>query len=136
MDNFKPEMRSYMDRVFPYPLWMGPKAGIGEAVKGGQRTLAENLRVLMAATPELGSNPKLGAKTKLGVSAISRLVNGHNATLDTLDKLADAFHIQVWQLLMPGLDPKNLPVVQPVSQKEQALYDRIKEAAKELVKET
>jgi transcriptional regulator with XRE-family HTH domain len=115
---------------------MGRKADIDEQVTGSARTLAVNLRALMAATPELGSNPKLGAKTKLGVSAISRLVNGHNATIETLDRLAEAFQLQVWQLLMPGLDPKNLPVVQPVTQKERELYERFKEVAKELVKET
>lgn len=125
-----------MDRVFPYPLWMGQRAAIDSTVQGSARSLAQNLRVLMDAHPDLDSNPKLGKKTKLGVSAISRLLNGHNATLETLDRIAEAFHVQTWQLLMPGLDPKNLPVVQPVSEKERALYERFKEVAKELVKET
>lgn len=125
-----------MDRVFPYPLWMGHRADLDEAVQGSARTLAVNLRALMSATPELGSNPKLGQKTGLGVSAISRIVNGHNATLETLDKLAKAFELEVWQLMLPGLDPKNHPVVQPVSAKERELYERFKEVAKELVRET
>jgi hypothetical protein len=35
--------------------------------------------------------------------------------VDTLDKIASALHLEAWQLLVPGLDPKNLPTHVPAS---------------------
>lgn len=127
-----------MDRVFPYACVVAdtPDMDTDESSHSTESVLAVNLKALMAAHPELGSNPKLGKKTGLGASGISRLVNGHNASLKTVDALAEAFGLHAWQLLVPHLDPKNPPVVQPVSEKERALYERFKEVAKELAKET
>ena len=117
-----------MDRVFPYSQLMGKRRDIDADVSGSARALAENLRTLMDANPALNSNPKLGEKTGLGASAISRLVGGANTTMATVDTLAKVFHVEPWQLLVPGLDPKNLPVLQPLTEQERALYQRLKEA--------
>jgi transcriptional regulator with XRE-family HTH domain len=90
--------------------------------------VSANLKKLMGSNEELGSNPKLGKKTGLGASAISRVLNGHNATLETVDRIGKAFGLPGWQLLIPDLDPGNLPVIQ--SAKEVELYRRLRELVK------
>lgn len=95
------------------------------------KVLGENLVRLMAAHPDLNSNPKLAAKTRLGTGTISRLRNGAvDANMDTLERMARAFHVEAWQLLVPGIDPGNLPTLQPISEQERKLYERIAEAVK------
>jgi transcriptional regulator with XRE-family HTH domain len=95
------------------------------------KVLGDNLRTLMAAHAELGSNPKLAAKTRLGTGTISRMKNGAvDANLDTLERIAHAFGMEPWQLLVPGLEAKNLPTLQPISEQERKLYARIAEAVK------
>ncbi len=92
--------------------------------------LAQNVNALMAHSPEFASNPTLGKKAGLAPSAISRLRNGHNATLETIDKVAAVFGLQSWHLLLPGLDVQNPPVVQ-ISAKEAELYRKLRELVKE-----
>jgi transcriptional regulator with XRE-family HTH domain len=95
--------------------------------------LAANLAGLMAAHSELNSNPKLAKKTELSTGTISRLRNSDvDANLDTLERLARAFQVDPWQLLVPGMDPKNVPTLQPTSEAERRLYERIREMAKEI----
>ena len=50
--------------------------------------------------------------------------------LDTLQSIASAFHLQVWQLLTADLDPSNPPVICQISEAEQALYARLRVAMK------
>lgn len=124
-----------MDRAIPYAPVMGRKA-INQkdeepTSSGTAKVLGQNLESLMRATPELNSNPKLAKKTELGTGTISRLRNGEvDANLATLEKLAAAFHVEAWQLLVAGLDPVNLPTLQPISEQERKLYARIAEAMK------
>ena len=97
------------------------------------KVLGANLRALMGSQPELSSNPKLAEKTKLGTGTISRLKNGQvDATVSTLEALAKAFDMAPWQLLVPNLDPSNRPTLQPVSEQERRLYERLREVAKEI----
>jgi hypothetical protein len=122
-----------MDRDFPYSWGMVPRPSVDSAKPPeSSKVVAANLRKLMRAqgNEELSSNPKLGKKTGLGASAISRLVNGHNATLETVDRVAEAFGLAGWQLLIPNLDPTNPPVVQ-MSAKEADLYRKLKALMKE-----
>jgi transcriptional regulator with XRE-family HTH domain len=87
----------------------------------------------MAATLELGSNPKLAKRTGLSTSTIHRLRNGDvDATLSTLEALSKAFDLEPWQLLVANFDPKNRPVLQPLSEQERRLYARLAEVAKEI----
>lgn len=123
-----------MDRVIPYPSAMGRRdiQKDEEAIASSTaKVLGENLAALMAARPELDSNPKVAAKTRLGTGTISRLRNGMvDANLDTLERIAKAFEVEPWQLLVPGLTPANLPTLQPISEQERKLYARIAEAVK------
>lgn len=87
-----------------------------------------NISRLMQSRPKLNSNPKLGARSGIGVATISRVINGETAaTLDTLAKLAAAFDLAPWQLLVPNLDATNPQILQSISPKEADLYKRLRE---------
>lgn len=123
-------MWSDMDNVLAYSSAMADRPQMDKpALTPSAWVVSANLKKLMDVTPELNSNPKLGKKTGLGASAVSRLLNGHNATLETVDRVAEAFGLPGWQLLIPNLDPGNLPVVQ--SAKEVELYRKLKQLVKE-----
>lgn len=51
--------------------------------------------------------------------------------IDMLAVFAKPFGLQPWQLLVPSLDPANPPVVW-MTQAERDLYDRMRQAAKDL----
>lgn len=52
------------------------------------------------------------ARTKIGRGTIQRIREGEAATrIDSLTKIAEAFGLEVWQLMVPSLDPKALPVI-------------------------
>lgn len=128
-----------MDRVFPYPFWMSTKGDERErkqeasTASATAKVLGKNLQTLMASQADLCSNPKLAKRTGLGTGTISRLRNGDvDANLDTLERLATAFHVQPWQLLVPNIEPASLPVLQSVNEQERRLYERIRDAVKEI----
>lgn len=81
---------------------------------------AENLNRLAR---ECGFGPGTAARIKDQKTSVG---------LDTLEKIADHFHIAVWQLLVPGMDPESPPALLPVSAVERRLYEKIKTAVKEI----
>jgi transcriptional regulator with XRE-family HTH domain len=125
-----------MDRVFTYARRMPRRANDKKEASTASTTakvLGTNIAALMAAHKELNSNPKLAKKTGLGTATLSRVRNGEvDANLDTLERLAKAFHIEAWQLLVPRMEPNNLPALQAISPEERRLYERLREVAKEL----
>lgn len=52
--------------------------------------------------------------------------------VDVLDKIAEAFDLETWHLLVPHLDPRNPPVF-ILDKKQQEFFDRMKSAYKDLV---
>lgn len=52
--------------------------------------------------------------------------------LEVIDKIAKHFHVEPWQLLIPGFNPDNMPTLQPLSEQERKLYERLAEVAKEI----
>lgn len=93
--------------------------------------LRGNLSALMKANKELNSNPKVARKTGLSTSSVSRLLNGQvDATLETVEKLAQAFQLSAWQLLVPDIEPDNLPALQPRTKQEQRLLEGVRELAR------
>ena len=93
--------------------------------------LRQNLKALMAATKD---GPKtqgaLFRKSGVAQATIGRILTGkgENARIETVDRLANAYGLQGWQLMVPGMDPSNPPVLVPVSKAERALYDGLKAA--------
>lgn len=69
--------------------------------------------------------------THIGIATVVRIRDQQTSVgLDVLDKISARFNTSAWQLLVPGFDPANKPTLQPVSDKERALYDRIMSAAR------
>lgn len=72
--------------------------------------LWDNLCALMRV-----DNPSVDAvqrKTKVGRGTIQRIKEGQTSVgLDNLDRIASAFQVSVWQLLVPELDPNSLPAL-------------------------
>ena len=76
--------------------------------------LARNLNRLMAATYSLNSNTKLVKRSGLGLGTMGRVRNAQvDATTDTIDKLAESFGIEPWELLAPQ-DMAQSPTAQPL----------------------
>jgi transcriptional regulator with XRE-family HTH domain len=98
--------------------------------------LQQNLKSLMASTDGPKSQGELCRKSGVAQATIGRILNGQgeNARIETVDKLAKAYGLEGWQILVAGMDPNNLPVLQPISKEERALYDRLKDLTKDLRK--
>ena len=93
-----------------------------------RKVLAQNLHRLMAARPKLNSNPKLSKRSGVGIATLSRILNMSSAaTLDTVTRLASAFEMTPWQMLVPGLDPSNPQILRSTSPAEEALYSKLRE---------
>lgn len=74
--------------------------------------LSENLKALMAHDPELTTEPKVAKAAGVDQKTVWRMIKKSNSsTLDKIAKVAAAFDLQAWQLLVPGLEPENPPVV-------------------------
>jgi hypothetical protein len=53
-------------------------------------------------------------------------------TLDTAERLANAAGYHLWQMISPNFDPENPPILRAVTQQEAALYERLREIARDL----
>jgi transcriptional regulator with XRE-family HTH domain len=57
------------------------------------------------------------------VSSAQRIIDGETgATLDTLEQLALAFGVSVYQMVAPDIDPSNPPVITGATEAERRLY--------------
>lgn len=98
--------------------------------------LQQNLKACMAMAGYPQSQPELAKKSGVGQNTISRILSkGENVRLETLSKIARAYDLDSWQLLVPGMDPRNPPVLQPVSNEERELWNRIKDAFRQTAKQ-
>lgn len=95
--------------------------------------VAENVKALMALKfPDSLNQPKALAdatgKPKEGgqsLSTVQRILKGESgASLDTLEAIADALDVSLYQLLIPALDTKNPQIVQGATEAEEKMYRR------------
>jgi transcriptional regulator with XRE-family HTH domain len=71
---------------------------------------------------------------RVGKSTIHRILKGSTPpALDTLEAIARAYDLQVWQLLAPNLDPTNPPVI-PLTETEEALYRRMRTVMQDFIR--
>ena len=97
--------------------------------------LSANLNRLMDEPDPPITQVAVSKVSGLPQRTISRIKRGEvSPQLDSIDALARAFGLSPWQLLVPGLDPRNPPLLRSASPEEKALYDRILAAAQELSK--
>jgi transcriptional regulator with XRE-family HTH domain len=90
--------------------------------------VAENVRRLKT---HLGiSQEAIAKEAKVSQSSVGRVLNGSTAAdLDTLAGIARALRVSAWQLLVPDIQPDNLPVLRAVSPQEEALYEKMRTMA-------
>lgn len=110
----------------------------GIATMSARETLAENLRHLMEAHHTYRTTLAIekateGMGLKVGKSTIDRALKCQTTlNLDYIDVIARVFGLDAWQLLTPGLIPRNPPVLRSIGDVEDKLYKRIGELAKEI----
>lgn len=98
-------------------------------------TLRDN--VLMLQRHHFGREnlSRLARETGIGPGSCTRIKEARTSVgLDVIEKIAARYDLDPWQLLVPGFNPGSPPVLKPVSPEEQALYDRLLNAAQELAK--
>jgi transcriptional regulator with XRE-family HTH domain len=94
------------------------------------RLFKDNLKKLMQTDRELNSQPKVAAESKVGQTSIGRILRGEQSpTLDVVDKLARAFGLEAWQMLVPDLDPTNPPITAEADERQRELWKKLKELA-------
>jgi len=75
-----------------------------------RKVLAENLRRLMDAKPDLETIKKVTARGGGSNGTVGRMLQGDTAArIDAVEEVARVFGLQAWQLLVPGLDPDHPP---------------------------
>lgn len=121
----------------------GSTEGYGMTDQPIRDILAANLRALMAGNEKLGSTPAIERATgslsvrpcKVGKSTVDRALKAETPlNIDYLEAIARAFGVDAWQLLVPGMNPTNPPVLKSIGESEDRLYQRIGALVKEAAK--
>lgn len=109
---------------------------IGKQDFNVRATLRQNLQALMESGHGPRSQSALRKKSGVAQATIGRILSdkGENSGVETVERIAKAYDLEAWQLLIAGMDPKNPPVLQPISPVERALYERLKHVAQDLAK--
>lgn len=100
-----------------------------------KEVLWDNLKALMAYHYGKENLTRLAKDSKCGPGTASRIkARNTSVGIEVLGKVSKIFDLQPWQLLIPGLDPANPPVIS-LTEQERRLYDRLKRLEK-IIKET
>lgn len=76
---------------------------------------------------------KLAKAAGIGAATVARLKTQETHTgVDVLEKIAHVFEVQVWQLLVPGMDPKNPPVLKVGGRTELEFYKALESIRKQV----
>lgn len=95
--------------------------------------LWENLRALMDHHWGRENLTRLAREAKTGPGTATRIKEMQTSVgLDVVDRMAEVFDLEMWQMLTPGLDPKNPPATQPISQAERQLYENLMQSIKQI----
>lgn len=110
--------------------------GIGHTVSVETRPrdiLRANLKALMSTHQELDTIVKVSERSGVSKGVVERMTKAEaNTGVDHLQGIAQAFGLEVWQLMVPNLEPTNAPVLQEVSERQKEMWKRIHDAAQEL----
>jgi hypothetical protein len=75
-----------------------------------RRVLADNLRTLMDAHPDLDTIKKVVSRGGGSNGTVGRMLQGDTASrIDAVADVAKVFGLEAWQLLVPNLDPTHPP---------------------------
>ncbi|WP_342617193.1 helix-turn-helix transcriptional regulator [Rhodoferax sp. GW822-FHT02A01] len=80
--------------------------------KDVKKVLWENIERLMRHHYGKKNITKLASESEVGNGTIQRIEEQNTSVgVDNLEKIADALKVEIWQLLVPGIDPANLPSI-------------------------
>lgn len=100
--------------------------------KSARQVLADNVKALRERHPELGGLRAWSRRFKVGEATLHRILHADAAIkIDSIEAVAKGFGLPAWMLLVPDLDPDNLPVA--LSPNERDFYRRLQAAAKSSV---
>lgn len=94
-----------------------------------REVLRRNVQALLDSGIGPTSQLALGKKPGAGGQAtIGRIVSeeGENPKLETIAAIAAAYGLEAWQILVAGMDPKNPPVLAPVTKEEKEFWARLR----------
>jgi transcriptional regulator with XRE-family HTH domain len=124
-------MQPNSERSFPYPLATDFGEGLGQV--DSKHVLWNSVSSLMQKHYGEENLSRLARECKIGPASASRIKEAKTSVgLEIIDKIAKHFQVQTWELLVPAFDPSNRPTLQPVSEQERRLYERLREVAKEI----
>lgn len=73
---------------------------------------------------------RLAREAKIGPATVQRIKDRKTSVgIDVVDKVAKAFHLAAWQLLVPGFDAELTPELHRLTEQERAFYSKLREAA-------
>lgn len=106
------------------------------AKAGAVKVLAENAKAFRSAAkmtqPQVADAAKRHNKT-IDQGTISRIERGSIvASVEVIEALAAGLDVELWQLLVPGADPQNPPILREASQAERDLWKKLQQAAKSM----
>lgn len=102
-----------------------------------RQILRDNVAALLKSGIGPTSQMALGKKPGTGGQAtIGRIVSGdgENTKLERISAIAGAYGLEAWQLLVAGMDPKNPPVLAPVTKEEKEFWVRLRALYEEVGK--
>ena len=134
-------MRSIADIVMPnsarvkrhcvphLPTQVWPTTGVKRSSSVGH-VLATNLRAIIDAAQV---SPSALARThRIPPRNVHNILTGqHSPSIELVEAVADAAHLMAWQILVPGLDPRNPPVV-TLTKEQRDLMRRLRVDASDL----
>ena len=113
----------------------GTVATLGTAALTGLRPGAVGAQSPAASPAVAGTaGATEAAGTKIGKSTVGRICLGKTpVNLDYVEVLARVFNLQPWQLLVPGLNPANLPALPTAGAAEVERLNKMAELAQQIV---
>lgn len=100
-------------------------------------TIWQNIASLMKHHWGGENMTRLAADADIGAGTVARLKKLEtHPTVTTLSQIAALFDVEVWQLMVPGLDPAHPPTLQPMNERERELYNKFKDMARAIASET
>lgn len=87
----------------------------------------------MSTHQDLDTIVKVSERSGVSKGVVERMTKAEaNTGVDHLQGIAQAFGLEVWQLMVPNLEPTNAPVLQEVSERQKEMWKRIHDAAQDL----
>lgn len=81
------------------------------------QVISNNIVRLLKQSDVIHTVSALAERSEVSRATLTRIIKTQNSvTIETLEPIAAALGVEVWMLLYPGLDPRNLPVFGDVGQ--------------------